>query len=71
MIDRIKVFLKEDAKYKGIDPAELKALVDYFHEAIKKAVSEAYPVVREPGPDVLRRLTGNLIPDCAGFSFVF
>jgi hypothetical protein len=54
MIDRIKIFLKEDAKYKGIDPAELKALVDYFHEAITKAVSDAYPVVRETGPDVLR-----------------
>jgi len=28
--------------------------VDYFHQAIVKAVSDAYPVVTEPGPDVLR-----------------
>ena len=54
MIDRIKIFLAEDADYKGIDPAELKELVDYFHQAIEKAVGDAYPVVREPGPDVLR-----------------
>jgi len=54
MIDRIKIFLAEDADYKGVDPAELKELVDYFHKAIEKAVGDAYPVVREPGPDVLR-----------------
>lgn len=54
MIDRIKIFFKEEAEYKGIDPTELKALVDYFHEAIIKEVSGSYPVVDEPGPDVLR-----------------
>lgn len=54
MIDRIKVFLKEDAKYKGVDPAELKALTDYFHRAIESALAGAYPVVRQPGSDVLR-----------------
>ncbi len=54
MIDRIKIFLHDEADYKGIDPAELKELVDYFHQAIIKAVDGAYPVVNEPGPDVLR-----------------
>ena len=54
MIDRIKIFLSEDADYKGVDPAELKELTDYFHKAIIKAVEGAYPVVREAGPDVLR-----------------
>jgi hypothetical protein len=54
MIDRIKIYLKEDAESKEIDPAELKELADYFHQAIVKAVEPAYPVVREPGPDVLR-----------------
>ena len=54
MIDRVKIYLKEDAASKEIDPAELKELADYFHEAIVKAVGPAYPVVREPGPDVLR-----------------
>jgi hypothetical protein len=65
MIDRIKVFVKEDADYKGVDPAELKELVDYFHQAIVKAVSDAYPVVREPGPDVvrLRIAVTDLVPN--------
>jgi hypothetical protein len=54
LIDRIKIFFKEDAEYKGIDPAELKELADYFHNAIVKALEDAYPVVDKPGPDVLR-----------------
>jgi hypothetical protein len=54
MVDRIKIYLKEDAPSKEIDPTELKELADYFHDAIVKAVEGAYPVVREPGPDVLR-----------------
>lgn len=54
MIDRIKIYLKEDAKSKEIDPAAMKQLADYFHAAIVKAVEGAYPVVREPGADVLR-----------------
>jgi len=54
MVDRIKIYLKEDAPSKEIDPAELKELADYFHQAIVKAVEPVYPVVNEPGPDVLR-----------------
>ncbi len=54
MIDRIKIWYKDDADYKGIDPAELKELADYFHQAIEAAVKGAYPIVSEPGPDVLR-----------------
>jgi hypothetical protein len=54
LIDRIKVYYKEDSDYKGIDPDDLKALTDYFHKALVKAVGDAYPVVNEPGPDVLR-----------------
>jgi hypothetical protein len=54
MVDRIKVFVKENAEYKGIDPAELHELVTYFHDAIEKALGDAYPLVTKPGPDVLR-----------------
>ena len=54
LIDRIKIFFKDDSEYKGIDPDELKVLTDYFYEAIKKEVGDAYPLVTEPGPDVLR-----------------
>ena len=54
LVDRIKIFFKDDSQYKGIDPDELKVLTDYFYEAINKAVGDAYPLVKEPGPDVLR-----------------
>ena len=54
LVDRIKVWFKEDSDYKGIDADELKTLTDYFYEAIEKATADAYPMVAEAGPDVLR-----------------
>ena len=54
MLDRVRVWYKGDADYKGIDPAELKTLTDYFQNAIVKALAPTYPVVTQPGPDVLR-----------------
>jgi hypothetical protein len=72
MVDRIKVYLKEDAPSKQIDPAELKELADYFHQAIVKAVEPAYPVVNEPGPDVLRVRVAitDLVPNAPEASVV-
>lgn len=65
LVDRIKIFFKDDSQYKGIDPDELKVLTDYFHEAIHKAVKDAYPVVTEPGTDVLhlRVAVTDLVPN--------
>ena len=65
MVDRIKVFVAENADYKGVDPAELKELVDYFHNAIVSALGGNYPVVTEPGPDVvrLRIAVTDLVPN--------
>ncbi len=54
LVDRIKIFFKADSEYKGIDPDELKVLTDYYYDAINKAVGDAYPMVTEAGPDVLR-----------------
>ena len=54
ILERIIVYLKDDAAYKGIDPDELKAMTDYFHEAIARELGSDYPIVTEPGPDVLR-----------------
>ncbi len=54
MVDRIKMFLSEKADYKGIFPTELKELADCFPEAIVKALGDAYPMVEESGPDVVR-----------------
>lgn len=54
LLERVVVWYKDDADYKGIDPTDLKALVDYFHKAVSDALGDAYPVVTEPGPDVMR-----------------
>lgn len=54
IIERLNFFYHEDADYKGIDPTELKALTDYFHGSIVKKLGDAYPIVTEPGPGVLR-----------------
>ena len=72
LLDRITVWYKNDNEYKGIDPAELKALADYFHTAIVAALGDAYPVVDTPGPDVLRvriALT-DLVPTKPEYSVV-
>jgi len=54
LVDRIKIWFKDDAEYKGIDPDELKMLTDYLYQAIEKAMGDDYPMVKEAGPDVLR-----------------
>ncbi|NJD55093.1 MAG: DUF3313 domain-containing protein [Nitrospirae bacterium] len=54
LIEKIIVWLKDDAAYKGIDPDAFKAMTDYFHEALVRELGTDYPVVTEPGPDVLR-----------------
>ncbi|HXX53161.1 MAG TPA: DUF3313 domain-containing protein [Thermodesulfovibrionales bacterium] len=54
LLERILVWYKDNADFKGIDPVTLKGLVDYFHDAITKELGSAYPVVNEPGPDVMR-----------------
>ncbi len=54
MLDPIKVWYRNDADYKGIDPNELKTLTDYFQQSLTKALQPAYPLVNKPGPGVLR-----------------
>jgi hypothetical protein len=54
MFDQVVFYLKKDSKYKGIQPEEMKELADMFHLAAAKALEGAYPIVGEPGPDVLR-----------------
>lgn len=51
-IERIRIQL--DPKSSSVDPTELKALTDYFHQALAKALEPKYPVVNDVGADVLR-----------------
>jgi len=52
LIERIRV--KLDADSSDVDPTDLKALTDYFHSALVKALEPQYPVVAKSGPNVLR-----------------
>jgi hypothetical protein len=52
LIERIRVQLDSDSS--SIDPTELKALTDYFHQSLTKAISPPYPVDDKAGPGVLR-----------------
>lgn len=72
MIEKIVVSLKSDAEYKAIDPNEMKALTDYFREAIARELGSDYPVVNQAGPDVLRARIAitDLVPTKAAMSVV-
>jgi hypothetical protein len=52
LVERIRI--KLDAASPAADPNELKALTDYFHLAIDRAVAPPYAIAREPGRGVLR-----------------
>ena len=54
MLEEVQFFLKQDAATQGLQASELKDLADTFHRAVFEALGTAYPLVAEPGPDVLR-----------------
>ncbi len=54
MVDYVTFALAPDSEYKGIDADEMKKLADAASLALVKAIQEKYPVVSEPGPDVIR-----------------
>jgi Protein of unknown function (DUF3313) len=54
MLDSVVFFFDDASEYKGIEPNELKELADGFNLAFVDALKGAYPIVAEPGPDVLR-----------------
>ena len=51
-IERIRVQLDEQSS--SVDPSDLKAMTDYFQQALKKSLEPKYPVANEVGDDVLR-----------------
>lgn len=72
ILERIIVWLKNDAEYKGIDPDAFKAMTDYFHEALVRELGNDYPLVTEPGPDVMRLRIAitDLVPTKVGMTVV-
>jgi hypothetical protein len=54
MVDYMVFALAEDSEYKGIEGDEMKKLGDAASLALVNAINKKYPVVAEPGPDVMR-----------------
>lgn len=54
MVDEVQFYLKEGAAAQGLQASELQELADTFHRAVFEALGTNYPLVTEPGPDVLR-----------------
>lgn len=54
MLDSVVFFLADDAEYKGISAEDMKELSDTFNKAAVDIVGKGYPLVGEPGPDVMR-----------------
>lgn len=54
MIDPVVVYLNPESRNRQIDPDVLKELTDYLRSSVMVEVQDAYPVVNNPGPDVLR-----------------
>jgi hypothetical protein len=54
MMDHVVLYFRDDAKYKGIHPEELNEMSNAFHKAIADNLEGAYPLVVEPGSDVMR-----------------
>lgn len=54
IIEHVVFFFANDSEYKGIDSSELHQLAEQFDLAIVNALKGRYPIVTEPGPDVLR-----------------
>jgi hypothetical protein len=54
MLDSVIFFFSDDSDYQGIDPQELKEIGDIANKQLVTALKDRYPIVAEPGPDVLR-----------------
>ncbi len=54
IMNHVVLFFEDDTDYKGIHPEELAEMSNAFHKAITDNLQGAYPLVAEPGPDVMR-----------------
>ncbi len=54
IVDPVEVALDPEAAGQAVDPVDLGRLANYLRTALVVALRSAYPVVEEPGPDVLR-----------------
>lgn len=53
MLTPIEIWQSDGAEYKGVNPLELAYISNSLTNKIKSAFEPDYPIVKEPGPDVL------------------
>ena len=54
MLDSVVFYFAPDSDDKGIDPEQMKELSDAFNKELVNALKDQYPIVADPGPDVVR-----------------
>ena len=54
MLDSVIFYFADDSENKGIDANDMKKLADACNQQIVNVLKSSYPIVAEPGPDVLR-----------------
>ena len=54
MLDSVVFYLASDSEDMGVDPEEMKELSDAFNQEMVNALKDKYPIVSDPGPDVVR-----------------
>lgn len=66
MVDPIDIYIATDADESKVPESSRTAVANYFRYALTKAVSDAYPIVDEPGPLVLRLRSALIGVDVGG-----
>lgn len=54
ILEHVVFFLDDTSEYKGIDASEMNELAEKCNLALVNALKDKYPIVTEPGPDVLQ-----------------
>jgi len=54
MLDSVVFYLARDSEDLGVDPEEMKELSEAFNQEMVNALKDRYPIVADPGPDVVR-----------------
>jgi len=54
MLDSVIFYFADDSENKGIDAQDMKELADACNLEIVNVLKDAYPIVADPGPDVMR-----------------
>lgn len=54
MVDSVVFFLDDASEYNGIDPHQMAELAEGFNKQLVDTLKGSYPIVSEPGLDVIR-----------------